>query len=120
MRLARAVGGIFSRAALWEGLWRGSSLGGPRLRLRMPRDRAGPERAAAQGARRRQAYTPAVDDERRGPAALSGPALRVGGGGGPFAASLLLGRAPALASSSFLATGPPAPPGTTRSGVRSG
>src|SRR5213593_2477497 len=40
-------------------------------------------------------------------------------GGGPFASSLLLGRALALASSSFLATGPPAPPGTTRSVVQS-
>src|SRR5439155_22360208 len=88
-----------------------------RLRLRMPRDRAGPAGAAAQGAGRRQAYPAAVDDEQRSGAAPAGPALRVGGGGGPFATSLLLGRAPALASSSFLATGPPAPPGTTRSVV---
>src|SRR5439155_11410016 len=71
-------------------------------------------RRAGKGRRARSeeetSLSPAVDDERRCPAALSGPALRVGGGGGPFATSLLLGRALALASSSFLATGPPAPP----------
>src|SRR5947207_8270104 len=54
----------------------------------------------------------AVDDEQRGPPGHSGSALRVVGDGGPSAASRLLDRGCTLVSSSFLASGPPAP--TTR------
>src|SRR5436190_2660256 len=54
----------------------------------------------------------AVDDEQRSPPGHSGSALQVVGDGGPSAASRLLDRGCTLVSSSFLASGPPAP--TTR------
>src|SRR5216110_1003002 len=54
----------------------------------------------------------AVDDEQRSPPGHAGSALRVVGDGGPSAASRLLDRGCTLVSSSFLASGPPAP--TTR------
>jgi len=49
---------------------------------------------------------------------LSGPALRVGGDGGPFAASHLLAVCLNTASSVLLATGPPAPPTRSRGVLR--
>src|SRR5262245_48499034 len=50
--------------------------------------------------------------------AFSGPALRVGGGGGPFAASHLLGVCLNTALSVLLANGPPAPPTRSRGVLR--
>src|SRR5262245_44323290 len=56
----------------------------------------------------------AIDAECRRPVGHSGLALRVGGGGGSFAASHLLGVCLYTASSVLLANDPPAPPTRSR------